>query len=846
MLKPDENAETAAAEIASVQVAFLKDLLRDRDAGAERSLAEYQARYPGFEQVIADELRSAQQPPAALEVPGLPSRYRVLGAVARGGMGTVLRVHDATLDRELALKVSHHHVHVAEAVAEARLVGGLWHPGVVPVHDAGMTGDGRAWFTMELVRGDSLHHAIDRHHAGDPAWPRARLVEVLVRVCDTVAFAHARGVAHRDLKPTNVMIGAFGEVLVLDWGLALADADGAAMGTPSFLAPEQLAGAGGEPRRADVYALGAILHQVLSGCPPYLEPGRAAPAAAVIERVRRGPPPEPRGPTELLAIRAAAMARDPERRYASAAELADDLRRFAAQRVVRAWRTGALAEAGKWVARNRLAAACLALVLVALVAFGVVLHGQRQRALAAAARADRSLQLTMAAIDAMLHETAHGALRSAPGMTGVRRALLLRAVELEQQLVAIEQAGGHGTVGDRLARAHYRLADLRAQLGDVDGAGRAYRDALDAIAPCLLAAPDDAGLRLDLAAMLSDQGRLLVSVGQVEPALQAWREAVARCEVVLAVSTLPPALAQRGRVVLLTSLDSWGNQLHDARRFDEAMVLRRQASEVAASLVGGPAPSTASELSHVSRVWINRGNTEAAVERDADAGASYRRALEAAQVAAARFPDSLECRHNLARAHNAIAVWQQEAGEGPRAEASARAAIAIRRALVADYPAFPELRSELGGNLHNLAQSLLGRGDAAGARVLLVEAEAEQERALAVNPGHRVYRSYMSYHENALCQALLALGELDAALACAERLGVQPAGGVPGWLAPRYVAECALRVVDDDRTLAVERAQRAKAMLREALAAGTCTGADLDHEMFVRLGGLVDVADLRR
>jgi serine/threonine protein kinase len=213
---------------------------------------------------------------AAVREPDLSrTRYRLCGVAGSGGMGTVYVVEDSELHRRVALKV----LDVPDAGFEARLRGEarvlarLEHPGIVPVHDVGVLPDGRAWYTMKLVQGERL----DLYVARRPPLPER--LRAFLRIADAIAFAHARGVLHRDLKPENVMVGAFGEVLVLDWGLAkvageqAAEArpaarpgtgEGAVLGTPGFMSPEQRAGASASvDARSDVYSLGAVLEAML-------------------------------------------------------------------------------------------------------------------------------------------------------------------------------------------------------------------------------------------------------------------------------------------------------------------------------------------------------------------------------------------------------------------------------------------------------------------------------------------------------------------------------------------------------------------------------------------------------
>lgn len=236
--------------------------------------------------------------------PDLGDRYEVTGRLGRGGTSVVFAARDRLLERDVAVKVIDPRATGDGAIRrlerEARILARLEHPGIVPVHDAGRLADGRLFYVMKLVRGERL----DRRVAGTPSLGE-RLALVL-RVADAVSFAHAAGIVHCDLKPENVMVGAFGDVLVMDWGVAGvmtddAGATGLVAGTPGFMSPEQASGAAGaiDPR-ADVYGLGALLRSVLAD-----------------------PVPRP-----LAAIVARATAPAPEGRYQTVADLATDLVRF--------------------------------------------------------------------------------------------------------------------------------------------------------------------------------------------------------------------------------------------------------------------------------------------------------------------------------------------------------------------------------------------------------------------------------------------------------------------------------------------------------------------------------------
>lgn len=228
------------------------------------------------------------------------SRYELIGEIARGGMGVLLRAHDRLIGRELVIKLLRdelrgHATAERRFLREARINGQLQHPGIVPIYDVGRFPDGRPYLTMRYVYGRTLEAVLAARSSADS--DHSQLLRIFERVCETVAYAHAKGVIHRDLKPANVMVSGFGQVRVLDWGLAKVVGEppepwdgepvltpsafltqfGAAIGTPAFIPPEQ---ASGEcalwNERSDVFGLGGILCEIFTGQPPYI--GETMPA----------------------------------------------------------------------------------------------------------------------------------------------------------------------------------------------------------------------------------------------------------------------------------------------------------------------------------------------------------------------------------------------------------------------------------------------------------------------------------------------------------------------------------------------------------------------------------------
>jgi tetratricopeptide (TPR) repeat protein len=334
-------------------------------------------------------------------------RYVIRKYHAQGGIGEIWLAEDSEIGRQVALKrLRKRREEVQERfLVEAQVTGQLEHPGIVPVHDLGVDEEGRPFYVMSFIHGRTLKEVIEEHHAGgstsgeDREVQASRLLEIFVKVCQAVAYAHHRGVVHRDLKPDNVMIGPFGEALVLDWGMAKVCGQpepsgvppvrptyssdsgetevGMVMGSPPYMAPEVADGrAADADERTDVYLLGATLYHILTGQAP--RQGRSH--EEIVELARTVPPPPPRRlkpdvPRALEAVCLKAMAHRNQDRYRNAQELAQDMERYLAGAPVTAYREPLLASAARWCKRHRrgLARALLAALALTLAGVGATL-----------------------------------------------------------------------------------------------------------------------------------------------------------------------------------------------------------------------------------------------------------------------------------------------------------------------------------------------------------------------------------------------------------------------------------------------------------------------------------------
>ncbi|MBK7142501.1 MAG: serine/threonine protein kinase [bacterium] len=296
------------------------------------------------------------------------TKYRLLERVAAGGMGTVFLVHDTELDRKVALKLltlPDTSGQLADRMLrEAKVVAQLEHPAIVPIHDVGRLADGRVFYVMKYVSGETLAH----YRKTVTAPPE--LLRVFQKIVEAIAFVHAHGILHRDLKPANIMVGQFGEVLVLDWGLATSlkmentvgltprqasllkkdnpaiTDSGAVMGTPAYMSPEQ---ASGDPslidQRSDIYSLGAILYFLLTGKHPLKDEtsGRLLPPRELQRSI----------PKRIEAVCLKSLRTERSERYQSANDLSRDIARYLDNEPVTAYKESIWEITSRWAGRNK-------------------------------------------------------------------------------------------------------------------------------------------------------------------------------------------------------------------------------------------------------------------------------------------------------------------------------------------------------------------------------------------------------------------------------------------------------------------------------------------------------------
>jgi tetratricopeptide (TPR) repeat protein len=704
---------------------------------------------------VAEEGRATSPAADPSELPFVDrGNYAVEGEFARGGMGRILSARDRRLGRVVALKelqatgTPDSRRFVREALVTAR----LQHPAIVPIYEAGRWPDGVPFYAMKLVSGRSLDALIRGAEGGFAG--RLALLPHLLAVAEAVAFAHSQRVVHRDLKPANVLVGGFGETVVVDWGLAKdlstgtgeevdAGAEavaagaqhdtvvGSVLGTPAYMAPEQARGEGID-ERADVYALGAMLYYLLAGTPP--RSGTTVQevlAAAASERPVPVSEREPLTPPDLAAIVDKAMDAAPERRYPTARELAEDLRRFLTGQLVSAHRYSPGELVRRWIRQHKAVltvAAVLSLALVVALLGGFlavrrqarIAEAERDRARAAAAQAEQ--------VNAFLREM----LASANPYAG----------------------GKEVTVASILDRASERLPELRDQpevkasleltlgktymgLGLLDPAEAHVRAGLEGM--LRLHGPEDAEVaraRVMVAGVLADRGNLKeaealyreaiatfdrLGKGDSEPALTARSDLATTLQSLGQfdeAETLDRDLLERERRVygpqsedVAASLNNLGVVLGQRGRWTEAEALHREALAIIRRVKGPKSPEVASALTSVANDVESRGDL-------AGAEALYREALAMRrEIFGSDHPATVSSIYGLA-------YLLRERGEDREAEALCREVLALRGSVL------PESHPMVAAVLQVLGLSLVDQGRSRGAEPILRESLALRRKSL--------------------------------------------------------------------------------------------------------------------
>jgi serine/threonine-protein kinase len=797
-------------------------------------------------------------------------RFRPLRPHARGGIGLVWVARDNELQRDVALKViqpkyAERNDQRTRFVLEAEITGKLEHPGIVPVYSLGRDPDGRPYYAMRFIRGESLSAAIKRFHKARlqesesgrkrEAWTWGvefrQLLGSFLDVCDTIDYAHSRRVLHRDLKPANIMLGRYGETLVVDWGLAKvvgkpdnppAEADGdfeailaqvtadgsddaeqgMAIGTPSYMSPEQANGLIDELGPAsDVYSLGATLYELLTGQLAF--PGEKI--TEILGKVRKGDFPRPRSvcrslPAPLDAICCKAMALKPEDRFSSVRELARDIEHWLADEPVAAYPEGRIERLLRWFRRHRTwayaaFATLVGICLVAIVAAAFI-EGSRQREAEARREAEFNFGMAQDAVDDYLTNVSENTLlkeQDSVDIRNLRQELLQSALKYYQHFV--NQRSSDPRLRQELANAYSRLGEITNEIAsphqalDWLGSAQTIWERLAADQP----KNDD--IQGHLAVCYLTIGKVQEAIGNLQGALKSLAQAHA---ILLPLAARRPGAYQarlaecysktgaiqarrefpdealdpleKARAILQHLIERAPDEIAHKRSLAEAInnlgYVHYKKHELAAALsayeeVEGICQALLDGIKSARKpVWLlNRlakthyikGAIHLQEHRPEQARQSYQHSLEAQIALVDAHPSVTEYHENLGKSYLDFGTQLHGAHQGQQALEYAHKSLEIFRELVRSHSDEGRYLSELA-----LSWNLLGvlRDDQRQNLLAIwpfTHAVKEQERAVQISKDVDEYKSNLGYHLENLGEEYVILGDYKEGLkSCLEAL----------------------------------------------------------------------------
>lgn len=756
------------------------------------------------------------------------NRFQEMRFHAKGGLGTVFIAKDAQFSRDVAVKeIQGPYAHDASCrhrfVLEAEVTGRLEHPGIVPVYALGAYPDGRPYYAMRFIHGDSLHAAVQELHArkndaesGEYHLALRGLLTRFLSVCNALAYAHSRGILHRDLKPANIMLGPYGETLVVDWGLAkeigaqeqasgpanlfknvvesqdtgpmdsTQTRQGELIGTPAFMSPEQALGDHQSlTPESDIFSLGAILYMILAGRPPYV----AASLPKVLQQCIAVEFPSPRKldpgiapPLEAICLKA--MSKEKGDRYASAKLLADDLEKWLADEPVSAWREPWTVRAARWIRRHRaLVTGAAATVLVTSFSLAVVLvlmANAKHQVDDALAKAERNFgQLQVASNELM--EIAEQWLARSPQEREIQQVVLKKGLDMYEQFLSQEPTNPR--MRNEIARTHLRVAQIHRALGQNTLAVDQCQRATEHFQTLLDEFPDDATYVQSLAESQNWKGESLRRLDRSAEALASFRDAADHLQ-----------------------------QLHEAEPANHATILE------------------------LARVEYNQGLAQHALGQREEAAKSYQDAIGLLQQDLESTDNRRELRHHLARCFINQGVLQKDSGEIAQALASYRQAAELLSGLIADHSQVVDYQVEFAtaqmnvGNLlvENRANPLLAGDNPLDAAEAAFSRASQDFRGLARDFGAvTLYRKELANCLNGLGSVKLTKrNTADARTAFQEAREIYLRLIEENEDATEYHSRLALTVANLSLVERKEDVSLAKSLLREAI----------DHQSTARQG----------
>jgi serine/threonine protein kinase/tetratricopeptide (TPR) repeat protein len=818
-LRPPANASASVTEVDATGA------YESAEAGTGEATHVHPGRTQSPDATVAIVPRADEDSPEASGT--VIGRFAVRELYAKGGLGEVFLARDTELNREVALKriqsrYADDPVSRRRFLSEAELTARLDHPGVVPVFGLVVDGHGRPCYAMRLIRGETLKDEIDRYHRGtptpqpatdqteksstrsgdpSPAGPRPptsgttpprsvafrNLLQRFIAVCQAIGYAHTRRIIHRDIKPANVMVGTFGETLVVDWGLAKSldddpdvermlktaaeagfrhdpeatelpshvTAAGTAIGTPSYMAPEQAAG---QIERvgplSDVYSLGATLFAILTGKAPF-----SGTVIETLDKVRRGDFPAPAAvnaqtPRPLDAICRKAMALRPEDRYQSALELAADVERWLSDEPVSCYRDRWPARLARWSRRHPAQIAAAGSLLVAgVLAAGSLAWAINEGHKNTQIQRDRAIeaeQATAAALDRVTLEQS-------------RTAAALAQVTQEQQKTEAARAVARARYDLAVAAFNTLVTDIQRQLADRAGTQemrqRLLQQAQHGLKALLEGAgADRIGADRTLVAAHRQMGEVYQLLGNTRAARQELAAAVRMAATIHAAN--PDATATRDLAQALVKLAELQLQAGNS-------TAAQSDCESAIELYRGLLDSTtepeavreelAAAQDELAEILLTRGQSERAATLCRDALHIRRQAAQAA-------PDDLEVNRRLGDSLARSVDILVRAGRTTDAQEAAIECVRVRNQVFAKAPSRPDVRREVAAGHATLGTVLLDRGGFAEAHKEFTTARDVLTNLVSEDPRNALARSALAGVLGRLGVLKLRTGELATAL----------------------------------------------------------------------------------
>jgi serine/threonine protein kinase len=770
-----------------------------------------------------------ETPIDAPELPNVPG-YKILGMLGRGGVGVVYKATQIALKREVALKMLLRAEHADSGSltrfrTEAEAVARLQHPHIVQIYDVGAAG-GCPYLALEYLSGGSLSKRL----AGKPQPPQAA-AEMLRTLAEAVSFAHQRNVLHRDLKPDNVLLAEDGTLKIADFGLAkqlgsevTPTMTGDIMGTPAYMAPEQASGATrelGPP--CDVYALGVILYEMLTGRPPLQGPDVVRTVMAVLHEEPVPPRRLQSGiPRDLETICLKCLEKSPRKRYESAQELADDLKRFLHNEPISARPTRSWERAAKWARRRPAAALAIAVacVLPVLALTAGAWHVEQlskelRRTEEQRQRAEADLVTAQQALDGFFERMSNQGLTATASREQIQREMLEVTLKFCQGLL-VQNPTDPG-VRWRTGKAHMLVAGVYHILERYNEAEVEYQQAIQNLADLIRDQPgnrDQPLFRRDLAGARNNLGNLLAVQGKLKQAEESFRLALETNETLVRESQ-----GKKDQIEfqspLATNHNNLGALYRKLGRLADAEKSFREAQRIFA-LLADTTPLDANYRLSLAMAYNNLAAVAGLQSKVKEADESFAAAIQVFEQLHREFPQVINFRLKLADTENNRALFlasharSKEAAEafdharrvfeeGPveglagldrdqglavsldglaalalqsnepdQAEKWAEQALAVLKKIAGQHSERADFRSQLAMAQEMAGRIQLVRGKLPEARRYLNEAVASQQMALAGEPESRVQRVKLRYIYESLATLLLLQGEPGEAAKLAE------------------------------------------------------------------------------